>query len=320
MALSAVLLAHCASSPRPRYRAEQLVPAADASLVVGVYAMEGARIADGDTIRLTGLEDSLRLLGIDTEEVEKGRRKIHPRRGPDGRPAKYPTEMGEVAKTFAIEFFRGVARVRLERDAADERRGRYGRHLVYVLAEKDGRWQNYNVECVRAGMSPYFTKYGFSRRFHADFIQAQAEAQRAGRGVWGDAVEHYPDYPERLRWWNARAEFIERFRLAAAGQGRFVALDGENSGRTLRSQAGQRVEILGVAELRRGRARIVGQGGYVDIEMEAGAEQIRPYSGEFVRAAGTIRVKGRRLALEVAKDSDVSGVSWKTLSARAEEG
>ena len=60
-------------------------------------------------------------------------------------------------------------------------------------------------------MSPYFTKYGYSARFHDEFVQAQAEAQAAQRGVWSPQGEHYPDYDERLLWWNRRADALLHF-------------------------------------------------------------------------------------------------------------
>ena len=44
---------------------------------------------------------------------------------------------------------------------------------------KGGTWVNYNVEAVRAGMGPYFPKYGQSRRFHPEFVAAQEEARKA---------------------------------------------------------------------------------------------------------------------------------------------
>ena len=74
----------------------------------------------------------------------------------------------------AEAWFKDVDVVRLERDDAQEIRDRYDRYLAYVFAKKHGTWTNYNVEAVRAGMSPYFPKYGTSRRFHAEFVAAEA--------------------------------------------------------------------------------------------------------------------------------------------------
>ena len=101
--------------------------------------------------------------------------------------------------------------MRLERDHPGEIRDFYGRYLAYVFAKKNGQWVNYNVECVRAGHSPYFMKYGRSRRFHREFVDAQKEAQEAKRGIWKPGAMHYDDYDERLRWWAEREAAITRF-------------------------------------------------------------------------------------------------------------
>ena len=40
-----------------------------------------------------------------------------------------------------------------------------------------GEWVNYNLECVKAGYTPYFVKYGRARRFHKEFVEAQDQAR-----------------------------------------------------------------------------------------------------------------------------------------------
>ena len=148
------------------------------------------------------------------------------------------------AKHWAEEFFDGVRTVRLERDHPKELRGRYGRLLTYVIVRKDGEWLNYNVECVRAGMSPYFTKYGYSRRFHDDFVEAQRQARDAERGIWEPGGEHYLDYDIRLRWWNARAQVIQRFEQEAEGRDDFVVLTNWDAIDRLAAHEGQEVAVL----------------------------------------------------------------------------
>ncbi len=123
--------------------------------------------------------------------------------------------MGVVATEWARRFFKGVKKVRLERDEESRKRGYFDRHLVYVFAKKKGVWINYNLEAVRAGMAPYFVKYGRCQRFDKEFQAAQVEARIAHRGIWSDALHHYPDYDERLSWWEGRAQTIERFRKKA---------------------------------------------------------------------------------------------------------
>ncbi|MBV8758479.1 MAG: thermonuclease family protein, partial [Deltaproteobacteria bacterium] len=162
--------------------------AAADDLVIGDFKL--VRVVDGDTIRVDGLDNSLRLLGLDTEETFKHAKErrayaagwdsyVKGVRGDSPRPVKFATPMGDEAKAWAERFFAGVTTVRLERDDADEIRDRYKRYLAYVLVERDGQWLNYNVEAVRAGMAPYFPKYGRSRRYHDAFVKAEAEAKAA---------------------------------------------------------------------------------------------------------------------------------------------
>jgi len=207
--------------PDPKYIG-QAAPDDD-PLVLGEFRLRDEKpIIDGDTIAVEGLDASLRLLGIDSEETfkkEKHREMAYldfddyaaEMRGDSPRPVKYGTPAGEEAREWAERFFAGHDRVRLEFDELGRQRGVYGRYLVYVLIRKNGEWVNYNIEHVRAGMAPYFSKYGYSRRFHQQFVDAQAEAQAKELGIWGDDIEHYPDYDERLPWWNRRAEAIAHY-------------------------------------------------------------------------------------------------------------
>lgn len=58
-------------------------------------------------------------------------------------------------------------------------RGDHGRLLAYVYA--DGT--NLNVEMVRSGWSPYYSRYGRGR-FARQFTRAEREARDAARGLW----------------------------------------------------------------------------------------------------------------------------------------
>ena len=231
------------------------------SLELGEFPFDGpSAVIDGDTVRVKGLQASLRLLGIDTEETFK---KDHEReafsagwedykkkmRGSSPRPVKMATPAGEEAKHFAQDFFEGVSSVRLERDHPGEIRDFYGRYLAYVFAKKNGQWVNYNVECVRAGHSPYFVKYGRSRRFHRDFIDAQKEAQEARRGIWKPGAMHYDDYDERLRWWGEREATISRFEKEQnESPDNHIALTRWDAMLKLEQRLGQEVTLLGAVQ------------------------------------------------------------------------
>jgi len=254
----ATLALHCGSPQADRYTRQRaqtsLHKLEDPGLVLGEFSL--TKVTDGDTVRVDGLDASLRLIGMDAEEIfhhEKDRRAVEAdwdqylkdQRGTSHHPVKMSTPLGEEAKRFAQQFFTIGGKVRIERDDPRQIRDRYDRYLAYVLVEKDGRWLNYNVEAVRAGMSPYFMKYGWSRRFDAEFKAAEAEARAAHRGIWSADGRHYPDYDERARWWIARADFVAGFQKDAAGHDDFIDLTDWDALDRIEKAKGKPVTLLG---------------------------------------------------------------------------
>lgn len=269
-------------------------------LVIGEFTL--TKVVDGDTIRVDGLDSSLRLLGMDTEETfksEADRRAVEQnwaayveeKRGRP-RPGRIATPMGEVAKEWAKKFFDGTTRVRLERDHPAEIRDRFKRYLAYVFVMKDGAWKNFNVESVRAGMSPYYTKYGFSRRFHDEFVKAQAEAKAAKRGIWADGIMKYPDYKEREEWWWPRAEFVRAFRTEGDGKTNYVDVTQWDAMRRIDELVGKEVHVLGtVDDVRineRGPARVtLGRLPLIFFDRDLlGTSGIMAWRGEYVWVTG----------------------------------
>jgi endonuclease YncB( thermonuclease family) len=300
---------------------------ADAGLVLGEYPLAKNAVVDGDTIKVSGLDASLRLLGIDSEETFKSEKawRAYEQGWPEylaamqaktKRPIKVPTPLGMDAKHFAEDFFQGVTRVRLERDHPKEIRDRYNRYLAYVMVERDGKWLNYAVEATRAGMTPYFNKYGNSRRFHAEFVAAQAEAQAAKRGIWAEGARCYQDYPVRLAWWDGRAAFVDEFEREAAEDPRLIVLTNWDSERRLDALLGQEVEVLGaIGEVRQGergpKRVLLGTKMFDDFPIIFWEEQVYEQSGidayrsEYVRVRGVVtsyvnrRTGERQLQIEV---------------------
>jgi len=253
--------------PAQRYERATLQQRLDSleepGLVIGEFPLARKAVVDGDTIKVDGLRTSLRLLAIDTEEKPRGKDRrlidsdwegyVAKKQKGAVKPVKMSSPMGDEATRWAKEFFSGVEQVRLERDHPKEIRGRYGRYLVYVFAKKGNGWVNYNVEAVRAGMTPYFTKYGYSRRFHDEFVAAQKEARAALRGIWDPNAKAYPDYDARLAWWNTRAELIQAFEREAQKTDDLIVLTNYDSLARIEALEGKQVEVLGtVADIRRG--------------------------------------------------------------------
>lgn len=278
-------------------------------LLIGEYRLSDDPIVDGDTVRVGGIEGSIRLLSVDTEEKPHSKadraaaakdfeKYLRDQRGDAPRPQKSGTPMGEEATEFAKAFFEGADVVRLERDDPKEIRGHFGRLLAYVFVKKSGRWTSYNVEAVRAGMSPYFTKYGYSHRFHNQFTHAEAEAREAKRGIWNPDARGYGDYDERKAWWNARADFIRAFEHEANRRDDYIQLTHWDALRELEEDLGQTVTILSTVDqirhfkglVRVSLARQRGSGFPViffdrDVFQQSGIDR---YKGEPVTVRGTV--------------------------------
>lgn|GEM_PF-2273278 len=140
--------------------------AAPAGSGTGVCGLPVLRVVDGDTIVVKFKEknEKIRLLNVDTPES------VHPDRRqntPMGKAASGYTRARLSGKTICLEFEK-------------KKRGNYGRLLAYVIL--DG--QNFNIELVRQGWSPYYTKYGTSFRFHKNFVAAQKKARSGHRQIW----------------------------------------------------------------------------------------------------------------------------------------
>lgn len=212
-------------------------------------------VVDGDTLKAVGYAKNLRLINIDTEELftDRGKQAMAAQnweaylkketRG--NSPRSFATPMGEKARDFAREFFRGVDKIWLEYQSATYTRGFFDRHLVLVWIKKDGKWLNYNLETVRQGMSPYYTKYGYSARLHREFQDAEREARQQKRGIWAPKAQAYPDYEARIAQWNERADQIDAYRRIAPSQPEIIDLASDTALSDLRQRLGERVVVFG---------------------------------------------------------------------------
>ncbi len=207
---------------KPPTTADQTDP-----LVFGRWPITPEQIVDGDTLRIPG-QPSVRVRAVDCEEVfrkEKERAAAtkdfdayaKAKRGEHPLPRKYGTPLGDAATTYLRELAAKATHVRLERDGiGGHELDTYDRRLAHIFLEFPEREVLVAEELIRLGYSPYFVKYGRSLRFDARLRKAEDEAREAERGVWGDGPPaHYPDYPERLRWWHQRAAQVDRWRAEA---------------------------------------------------------------------------------------------------------
>lgn len=248
-------------APAPVAPAKEAAPKATDPLLIGTYPISVECVTDADTIRLLESKDRVRIMAIDAEEVfhrDEDRAAAakdfaayaKAKRGARPLPVKYGTPAGDAAREHAKLLMKGATTMRLERDAVDApAKGYYGRILAHVIILKaDGAELNLAEELIRSGHSPYFTKYGRSLRFDARMRQAQDEARKAKRGIWGsDGPDHYPDYDERLRWWDGRADQIDRWRKECKQPNR-VTLGSPTADAKLAALVGKEAVVFGLYE------------------------------------------------------------------------
>lgn len=126
------------------------------------------RVCDGDTISISyeGKEEKVRFLRVDTPESNHPDKKQNI---PMGKTAAEYTEKRLAGKSVDLEF-------------EGERKDRHGRLLAYVFIGG----KNYCLELVEQGLSPYYTKYGPSKKYDKEFKEAERQARKQGLGIWGD--------------------------------------------------------------------------------------------------------------------------------------
>jgi micrococcal nuclease len=124
-------------------------------------------VADGDTIRiqLNGKEETLRLLGINTPEID----------------SKYRTAecWGQEASKETRSKLTGTS-VRIESDPSQSLRDKYNRLLVYVFLP-DGT--NFNQQLVAEGFAREYT-YAGSYKYQKEFKASEVKARTESRGLW----------------------------------------------------------------------------------------------------------------------------------------
>ena len=134
--------------------------------IAGEY--EVIRIIDGDTIVVDYQEkpEKVRLLCVNTPES------VHPDK-------KQNIPMGKTASAYAKKRLKGKY---VDLEFEGRMRGRYGRLLAYVFVEGT----NFNLELVRQGLSPYYTKYGLSQKYDKEFRETERLARKDKLNIWGD--------------------------------------------------------------------------------------------------------------------------------------
>jgi micrococcal nuclease len=139
------------------------------------------RVVDGDTVEArfpNGEVDTLRLLGVDTPETSLGSVSPDEFEGipdtTDGRDHLY--NWGDRATDFATNELDGRT-VRIQVDSQADRRGSFGRLLVYIYV--DG--ENFNERLLSEG---YARMYDSSFSMRSEFANLESGAQSNDVGLW----------------------------------------------------------------------------------------------------------------------------------------
>ena len=137
------------------------------------------KVVDGDTLKVKfqGLDESVRLIGIDTPES-----KANKKAKKDAQRSKSDVEtiisMGKEATKFTASLVKPGDTVKIEFDVRP--RDKYGRLLGYVYLSNG---KMLNEEIVKAGYANVMT-YPPNVKYQERFLKAYREARENKKGLW----------------------------------------------------------------------------------------------------------------------------------------
>ena len=206
-------------------------------------------VYDGDTIKVrfdSGVERKVRLIGIDTAEIED---------------TPFATRLEALlAKRFTFfHLYRKRIKLTYERELED----RFGRLLAYVWDE-NGLFNQFILE---QGFSRVFLKFSYALK--DTFIHAQKEAQDRGRGFWHDKpypainvrqVKKHIGKLTRVRFVCTRIRKSGRLLFLQTKTGNFAAVIQNqylSSFGNIQKMKGKSLEVFGFLEEYRGQPQIM---------------------------------------------------------------
>lgn len=157
--------------PTPEVSADTSGDVSEPSAPVDRDDYRVTKVVDGDTIRVLrdGVEETVRLIGIDTPET------IDPRK---------PVQcFGKEASARTLSML-GGKEVRLLGDDSQDVRDKYGRLLAYVYLP-DGTLVN--QELILEGYAHEYT-YRVPYKFQVAFKESERNARAMGAGLWADGA------------------------------------------------------------------------------------------------------------------------------------
>lgn len=132
---------------------------------------EVIKVVDGDTIKveMNGVTETIRLIGANTPESVDPRREVQ----------CFGLEASKKTKDILMN-----KKIRLELDATQDFRDKYGRLLAYVFLE-DGT--NLNKRLIEEGYAYEYT-YKLPYKYQNEFKVAQKYAESNKLGLWADGA------------------------------------------------------------------------------------------------------------------------------------
>ena len=137
-----------------------------------VAELQVEAVADGDTVKVRFGEEllTIRLMGVDTPETRR-RKKRDKQCFADKAKEKTETLIG---KTLRFEF--------IAPDPPAVKRDQFQRALAYIHLPNGTL---FNEQLIREGFAHQFTPRG-EYKYQEQFLAAEAEAKKLGRGMWKD--------------------------------------------------------------------------------------------------------------------------------------
>ena len=206
-------------------------------------------VYDGDTVKVksdNGFERRVRLIGIDTPEIEDT-------------PANTPLEALLAKRFTSHHLYRKSVKLSYDREIED----RYGRLLAYVWTEAG----LFNEFILKEGFARVFLKFPYSMK--EKFIESQKEAQEQRRGLW--RKEPYPIITtrqvrnhigklSRVRFMCARIRKSGNLLFLLAKSGDFVVLIPKeylSLFGDIQTMKGKIIQVFGFLEKYRGQPQIM---------------------------------------------------------------
>lgn len=155
------------------------------TVVASAQVVKVKRVVDGDTfiVEEDSTDERVRILYVDTPES------VHPDK-------KRNTQFGKLASEYTKQRLEGKL-VSLVPEVDHETEDVFDRKLMLVYINGT----LFNLELIREGYSPYYTKYGRADEpMNSNFETAEKMARDAKKGIWSDPKLTQQILKQKSKW------------------------------------------------------------------------------------------------------------------------